>query len=396
MKVTQNQRVGKKSNNDFCYVNYYPFGMRMNGQHYTIPDINLINKYLYNSKELQDQTNYLDYGFRQMDPQLGRWHVVDALSEKYYSVSGYAYVGNDPINHIDLLGLETYPIQRMKVRGMESPVSNGRMEYVPGSGWVWMSGWDIGSRGGGGPGDMPFEGIAGTDENGLPVMGTESSWLGTMASVRDGSVFNLTHSMVNGTWKKDMNLQLKGSASTTGLELLEYNTTDGYSFDNDPDGGDGGSESTLKGAGFSIDIVLTFLPNLDGKGGFSKHGAFGYACEAGVFTLGDGKNVYYYVSYGPAGGNEKSIGINGFTIFSKENNWNPKSFEGESVTVAGNYSIFAGSVARGNNYWVVKAGAGAGKGFSASTGYTIIWEVQLDDSWRNSMYDPYDDPYGPW
>ena len=79
--------------------------MRMNGQHYTIPDINLINKYLYNSKELQDQTNYYDYGFRQMDPQLGRWHVVDALAEKYLSSSPYAYVENDPINHRDFMGL---------------------------------------------------------------------------------------------------------------------------------------------------------------------------------------------------------------------------------------------------------------------------------------------------
>ncbi len=82
---------------------YYPFGMRMNGMH--VDNTTLINKYLYNGKELQDQTNYLDYGFRQMDPQLGRWHVVDALAEKYYSHSPYAYTKNDPINHIDILGL---------------------------------------------------------------------------------------------------------------------------------------------------------------------------------------------------------------------------------------------------------------------------------------------------
>ncbi len=37
-----------------------------------------------------------------MDPQLGRWHVVDALAEKYLSTSPYAYTTNDPINHIDV------------------------------------------------------------------------------------------------------------------------------------------------------------------------------------------------------------------------------------------------------------------------------------------------------
>ncbi len=91
---------------------YYPFGLRMSGQHYTVPNINLVNKYLYNGKELQDQTNYYDYGFRQMDPQLGRWHVVDALAEMYLSTSPYAYVMNDPINRIDVMGLwspDPYP-----------------------------------------------------------------------------------------------------------------------------------------------------------------------------------------------------------------------------------------------------------------------------------------------
>ena len=52
--------------------------------------------------------SYYDYGFRQLDPQLGRWHVVDALAERYFSVTPYAYVNNNPINTIDLLGLTPY------------------------------------------------------------------------------------------------------------------------------------------------------------------------------------------------------------------------------------------------------------------------------------------------
>ncbi len=81
--------------------------MRMSGQHFSNTD--LINKHLYNGKELQDQTNYLDYGFRQMDPQLGRWHVVDLLAEKYFSESPYSYAGNNPINNIDIMGLTYRP-----------------------------------------------------------------------------------------------------------------------------------------------------------------------------------------------------------------------------------------------------------------------------------------------
>jgi len=82
---------------------YYPFGMRMNGQHYT--NTELLNKFLYNGKELQEQTNYYDYGFRQLDPQLGRWHVIDAMAESYFSTSPYAYTRNDPVNRIDVMGL---------------------------------------------------------------------------------------------------------------------------------------------------------------------------------------------------------------------------------------------------------------------------------------------------
>ena len=82
---------------------YYPFGMRMNGQHFS--NTELINKFLYNGKEQQEQTLYYDYGFRQLDPALGRWHVIDAMAEKYYSTSPYNYVRNNPISRIDIFGL---------------------------------------------------------------------------------------------------------------------------------------------------------------------------------------------------------------------------------------------------------------------------------------------------
>ncbi len=86
---------------------YYPFGMRMNGLY--CENTNLLNKYLYNGKEQQEQTLYYDYGFRQYDAQLGRWHVVDAMAEYYFSESPYAYVQNNPINYRDYWGLLKNP-----------------------------------------------------------------------------------------------------------------------------------------------------------------------------------------------------------------------------------------------------------------------------------------------
>ncbi len=56
----------------------------------------------------QLETNTYDYGARQYYSILGRWDRVDPLCEKYYSVSPYAYCGNNPVNAIDPDGKEIW------------------------------------------------------------------------------------------------------------------------------------------------------------------------------------------------------------------------------------------------------------------------------------------------
>jgi RHS repeat-associated protein len=72
-------------------TDYYPFGMPIARAGSSD------NKYLYNGKEEQEETGWLDYRVRMYDASIGRWFNVDPIAEKYYSFSSYAYCSNNPI-----------------------------------------------------------------------------------------------------------------------------------------------------------------------------------------------------------------------------------------------------------------------------------------------------------
>ena len=76
---------------------YYPFGGLM------ASFVDSVQPYKYNGKELDRKggLDWYDYGARQYDATLGRWHVVDPLSEKFYRWSPYTYCLNNPLKYID-------------------------------------------------------------------------------------------------------------------------------------------------------------------------------------------------------------------------------------------------------------------------------------------------------
>ncbi len=57
--------------------------------------------YLFNAKELDEETGLYYYGARYMDPKISMWLGVDPLMEKYPSVTGYCYTMDNPIKFID-------------------------------------------------------------------------------------------------------------------------------------------------------------------------------------------------------------------------------------------------------------------------------------------------------
>ena len=128
-----NTRVVVNSDNATLQItNYYPFGLTSQSFQSGID-----NKYLYNGKELQEDEigngmlDWYDYGARMYDPTLGRWHVVDPMTDKHPDYTPYAYCYNNPINYIDPFGLDTFninvgnqSIDRIGVKNSESHTFN--------------------------------------------------------------------------------------------------------------------------------------------------------------------------------------------------------------------------------------------------------------------------------
>ena len=86
---------------------FYPYGMQMGEMSYIS---SLDNKYLFQGKEQLDAHKlfWYDYGARFYDPQIGRWHSMDPLMEKYYSISPYTFCANNPILFIDPSGMNMH------------------------------------------------------------------------------------------------------------------------------------------------------------------------------------------------------------------------------------------------------------------------------------------------
>ncbi len=103
---------------------FYPFGMSMKGLELRgNPD----HRFKFNGKERTEVfgVNMDDFGWRHYDPARGRWDVPDPLSQKYYSISNYVFVANNPINAIDPDGAKIVFLNSTKATNLEQ-----RIQYL--------------------------------------------------------------------------------------------------------------------------------------------------------------------------------------------------------------------------------------------------------------------------
>jgi RHS repeat-associated protein len=91
---------------------YYAFGLKIaaiSSVKLGDPDEgSLKNNNLYNDKELFDDADldWYDYGFRNYDPQIGRFPQLDPLTDKFPELTPYQYASDEPIANVDMDGLE--------------------------------------------------------------------------------------------------------------------------------------------------------------------------------------------------------------------------------------------------------------------------------------------------
>lgn len=106
------QSTDSEQNEVLSIRNYSPFGLELGGSN---QHLSYQNAYKYTGKEENSFTGYYDFGARWADPTVGnRFLQLDELSEKYYAISSYVYVANNPIllkdpdgRDIDVSGFKT-------------------------------------------------------------------------------------------------------------------------------------------------------------------------------------------------------------------------------------------------------------------------------------------------
>ena len=75
----------------------------------------------YNGKPHDPVTGFYNYGYRDYDPMTGRFATVDPIRDGRH---WYVYVGNDPVNYVDPLGLDSRELKQPEIDYMQKVIGD--------------------------------------------------------------------------------------------------------------------------------------------------------------------------------------------------------------------------------------------------------------------------------
>ena len=110
------------------HIEYFAFGETFLEEHSNTDR----TPYLFNGKELDEETGLYYYGARYYDPVTSVWQSVDPLAEKYPNRSPYEYTFSNPIKYLDPNGMEGIPPPEyyMNDQGFWIQGDSGFGEYI--------------------------------------------------------------------------------------------------------------------------------------------------------------------------------------------------------------------------------------------------------------------------
>ncbi len=112
------------------HVEYVPFGEVFIEELSSSAKLN--TPFLFNGKELDEETGLYYYGARYYDPRTSLWLSTDPMELKYPNVSTYAYCLNNPVKLIDVFGYE--PTEEEAARMADYVYGNGNVILT--GGWI--------------------------------------------------------------------------------------------------------------------------------------------------------------------------------------------------------------------------------------------------------------------
>jgi RHS repeat-associated protein len=92
------------------HVEYVPFGEVFIEERNNVWN----TPYLFNAKELDEETGLYYYGARYYDARISLWLSADPLQEKYPNVSTYVYCVQNPVRFVDPDGMDEYEFEKNK------------------------------------------------------------------------------------------------------------------------------------------------------------------------------------------------------------------------------------------------------------------------------------------